>query len=175
MAVVEDGVFQDEARQRDAVQDQGPQLDHIIGHLGERVKAAEGDVAAFGCGKRGDCRSVFGAGVGEIAAIEAERLFHKGSGLFGRSDDCVDQQVIDGVEPGGVEIAEPANGDRRGLAGKGEQTIAGRVPCQIDEDVNLVALNLFGQFELTEAGGVAPASGRGTQALGKASLLPPQE
>lgn len=123
-------------------------------------------MAAGERGERRDGRSVVRAGVGEIAAVEAEGFFDEGGLLFGRGDDGVDDQVIDGVKAGGVEIAEPTEGDGRGLVGEGEQTVAGGVAGKIDEDVDFVARDAFGEFEIGEAGGFAPAVGGVAHALG---------
>src|SRR5690606_13525163 len=83
----------------------------------------------------------------------------------------VTQSVIDGVESGRREIAEPGVLNRRRLARKYAETLPGRMARQIEEDVDAVRLHLSRQRRVVEIGRVPPGIAQSAQAPGDRIVL----
>ena len=82
----------------------------------------------------------------------------------------IGKDVVHRRESRRSDIAQPRKLQRGRLAGKDEQAI-GRVPGQIEEDVDLVAANLLGQVGVKNAARRSPLIGRGTNPRGQFILL----
>src|SRR5207249_814315 len=122
--------------------------------------------AARGARRRRNLRGVSRQPVADIASRYAHHLLDKGSILFGRRKLRVRDEVIHGVQPGSVEVAEPRGLHGRGFAREYAEAVAGGVAGEVDQDIDGVACDHPLQPAVVESGGASPNGGAGAHARG---------
>ncbi len=106
-----------------------------------------------------DFGSFFGWRVATENVGQVMRGLARPGGIVGRVGDRVGEQVVDGREAGGVRVAEIGDTDRYGLLGKQAQAMAGRVAGKVDQDVEPIAPDQFGNLFIIQAVDGSPALG----------------
>src|SRR5262249_31403688 len=110
---------------------------------------------------------VSGRLVAGVAVGQAQHALAAASFGFRGDVVAVGQQVVHGSQPGGADVAQPAQLHRGRLAGEHQQPVPGGVAGQIDEEVDVIGADLLGQALVAPAGHVVPGGGRGPEAGGE--------
>ena len=165
----EGGGFEKQAGVGDGLQDARPKSEKLGVDLGEGVEGAERD-GLGGVAVELHGRGIVGRAVAEEGFGEADEFFggaFVGAGGGEGVGEGIGEAVIAGVEAGGGGITEIGHLDGRGLAGEGEEAVAGGVAGEVDEDVDLIIVDgaakrrgrggRFGAPVVVE--GLEPASG----------------
>ena len=162
--------LEQQSRVGDGPQDARPESEQLRVDLGQGVEGTERDglggvaVEAHGLG-------VVGGAIAEEGFGETDEFFGGAfiGGAGGRLGigEVIGETVIDGVEAGDRGITQVGHLDRRGLAGEGEEAVAGGVTGEVDEDVDLVFMDGACEAGMVEAGGLAPLVGEGLEAAGR--------
>ena len=86
--------------------------------------------------------------------------------LSGRQKKSIGEVVIHGVQTGGARITHPAGLHGRRFTGEGQQAIFAGVARQVDQDVDAVIADSFGQRGVRQTGNRVPVRQIPAQALG---------
>ncbi len=103
----------------------------------------------------------FGAGVVAPESVgEEDGGFGGGEGEFvGWFEVAVSEAVVDGGEAGGAGVAGETDLDGCGFSGEEEWAVAAHVLVEVDEDVDVVVADHFGELFVFDVADVLPAVG----------------
>ncbi len=105
--------------------------------------------------------------VAEEPVGEVDELFGVvGRVCFGRVGESVGDAVVDGLDAGGVRVAQPGCLDGGGFPGEGGEVTFPGVSAEVDEDVDFVAGDLLGELVVVQACDLMPFVGEGSESVG---------
>ena len=154
---VEQAVLEHQARSRQRAQDFGPGAQHGIEHLRQPIERAEGHVTARQRGQRRWLRQRVGNPVSDGAGQVGDPISELRA-LGWRHQHGIGKQIVDRCEAAAGRLAPGVQLDRRGLAGACEQPAALHVSHQLDQDVDAVGADQFGQLFIGKIDGAVPCS-----------------
>ncbi len=156
---VEEAVLEDQAGVWGAAQDFGPGGEDGGIELVVGGETAEGEVAVREEGGRGDV----GDGIldleGEVRARNAQDGFGKVRFIGGVDYVGVADEVVVGGDAGGCVKVEPADNDRRRLAGDEGEAAEFAVAIEINEDVEVQLFDAISRFVIGQGGDVKEVVG----------------
>ena len=162
---------QKKPRVRHLLQNCAPRFQNVVADFREIIETAEGYIAVSAVGRRrsGEFGAVFGKA--PMGVRQPQEFFGEKSVVQPRRiGEIIRQKIIDGWQSRGVKIADARYLHGRGLVRQnGEQTF-GRMPRQIDENINLVGENYFCRFRKRQIGDISPFVDMGSDAAARCVL-----
>ena len=94
----------------------------------------------------------------EELARQAYRLFREERVVSSRRvNDIVREEVIDRGKPRRIDIAKTRNLHGSGTIAEYGECAARAVPCEVNEDIDLIGMNPFGDLRIGKSRDVAPS------------------
>ena len=156
--IVKNASFQKEARRGNPPQDFSPSGKHLLRHLVKLVQAAKGHMPRPLKRRRRDRaqRRVKGR-IAEMTVGKAQELFGKKGFFPGKGRRFIRQKIIHSRKPRRRKVADAGKLHRRRTVRQHGQEIISRMPCQINQDVDLVLIDYPGGLCRRKAAKIAPA------------------
>ena len=134
-----------------------PLADQLRVDLGRVVQAAEGHIAVCGGRQRAHRRRVLRWHIADVVVGHPDQLLQIVRVATRWRFHRVTDQVINGIQPGGVDqTAHPFNDQRRRFPGDQSQAVAVGVAAQVDQNVHLILLYQRFHGGVRTAGNVMP-------------------